>query len=239
MERWDEIERYFEGEMNEEETRIFEYNIQSDELLRADVKDYEKSILLLKKKYNSEDRRLALLKTLKEEGKKHFVEKKTKVVPFKKALLSVAAVAAIVLFGTYFLNNGSLYEEYESHESVSVQLKGGQDEGLIVAVENFNTNQYDDAVIGFENYLMEHPKDLQILKALGISYLEINELEKAINVFENNDFKGSVFEHDAQWYEALTYLKMRDENKCVLVLKKIVKGTPYYKQAQDLLDDIQ
>jgi len=234
------IEAYCNGQLKGKEFEAFESDLSDNQELQNEVKFFKENISLLSEGIRNEDGKEVLKKSLDEIGGRYFEKPKTnKIIPIRRYIASAASIAALLILGILLWPSNSLYEQYAMHTSYSFQQKGDSFQDLISAGKAFNSKDYETAGIHFENYLKENAQDKEANFALGICHLEMNQEQKALEVFDSELFKNSVFEGKAQWYKALSYLKMEDYQNCRMALEIIKEDSPYYMKSQSLLKELK
>ncbi len=180
----------------------------------------------------------------------NYFEKATDTNTATKLLYKVIAIAAVlcaVYIGYYFNTTyeaSELYADYKDWETLpSLTLRGQNNEDLVSGERYFKAQDYDKASVIFNKWIEAHPETYNstVLLYLGISYLEINDTDKAITLFSKVTNSESLDASKGYWYLALTYLKLEDISNAKETLKIITKSTSNsnYKNAQDLLDKLE
>lgn len=134
-----------------------------------------------------------------------------------KSIRFWGSIAASVLFLIAFAwwrnfnqNQRNLFEEYYVTYTIPVSSRSTLSEvKLLAANEFYLTGNYERAVSLFEE--IEAP-DGRVMLALGICYIELNQLEAAQAQFTSliNAPNQDIFQNLAQWYLALSFLKQDD-----------------------------
>jgi tetratricopeptide (TPR) repeat protein len=240
QENLDIVDRYLEGNLSEQERTAFEARLLHDESLQQQVADMK----LLRAGIIHASRKLALqdLKTLE-----------NTLPPVSKNGLSLwyntwLQAAAVLLIGlvTYALwpNTVDEQELFASHFEVypniimpTVRGEMANDSTLkALAFRAYDQKQYEEASLLFNRI---DNKDVNILFYLGNCYLANNQAEKALPLFEKVLSEYEVFDEQAEWYIAVSYLKLEERGRASEALKKVVAGNSAYKEkAQTILDKL-
>ena len=167
------------------------------------------------------------------------------------ALYSFVAVAAAIITLMMVFNPfqsttdpvglyATHYTREVAPETLSVVIK---DSLLRLAHIHFNANtetDLDEAVRLYELLLanedsVPYEKESEVHHFLGISYLELNQPDRAMEEFK----KMTVYTEYADWYIALAYLKKGDADAAKLQLTKIAADPKhyYFTKAKEVLDD--
>jgi len=165
-----------------------------------------------------------------------------------KKLLAVAAIITLILVPALYLFNSqkptseelflSYYEPYDE----LITTRGNVDSLnllLIDGMDAYNQGAYQECSDLLVSYLELNPEAYRVALYLAIAQLELNLQEEA----ELNFLKAQedpVFKQQAEWYQALSYLKFSETKKAKVVLKSIANSKNHYRknQADRLLKDL-
>ena len=152
--------------------------------------------------------------------------------------LGIAAVFVLGV-GTLLWDNSAptsaeLYDTYYTPFTVDDTTRGAFATALEKVFEAYADGNYQQTIPAFEEALKEK-NNTKLQLFLGNSYLNTNQEEKAKHQFDHIGPK-SMFYEDAQWYMAMTYLKLKVTDSSKFFLKKVIdyKGI-HEKKAQELL----
>jgi len=152
-----------------------------------------------------------------------------------------AAAILILAIPVYYFSSlpsspEELYKEYYSpYENVIGATRGDNAGNYLLSYDHGN---YKDAVVELSEAIevSENPQDYYLY--LGISYLELDDYQNAIETFSKIESTNRFANH-SKWYGALTYLKMGDENKAKEVLKELKESEgSFSKQAEEILESL-
>ena len=236
---YDIISRYLDGEMNAEEKKAFEEQLQRDAALQKEVDLYREVNETLKMKLHPDENELALLNSM-EEMRGEYFKPVAKVVPFKQLRRWIAAAAVVVvLFGTLLIIapwKKDLYRQYAYIEMPPAAQRGIPADSLLrQATENFNNKKFAEALPSFEAILKEDPQNSFAHYYYAIALLESGQIEKSRNELAGLYDGASFFKYEAAFYMALGYLKEKNKEKCGEWLNKIPADANIYSKAQKLL----
>lgn len=263
------ISDYIHGHLNEEDKRSFESRMRVDEDLRKEVllhtgisisvkeegwmhldhKNNQKGIDHIKEVRRSKE--ISDLEAkIKGVSNSYFKNKKNKRGNnFKKYFLGVAAAAAICLFIVKMVNvdpsMSGLYQNNvnwdQSLLSKIEQSKTHNDPGQI-GESLFKNGEYNKAKELFLGIVSqkENP-DTHSLMYLGASYTELEEFDKAIDVFNQLLNQNTLDSNRAYWYKAMVYLKQNNKDAAILELNVLTdnKQNYNYDKAKELLDQLE
>ena len=246
----DMISRYLDGEMNGEELKTFEEQLQQDADLLKEVELVKELNETLQMKLHPDENELALVDTMKEMRSEYFssdmvAEQLTaKIIPMQKRrwMMAAAAVFIAVVMLTIWSpwKKEDLYQQYASIEMPGVAERGVPSDSLLKQATNkFNEKKFTDALPAFETILKGDPQNSYVHYYYAITLLESGETERSRNELTQLFNGTSVFRYDAGFYLALSYLKEKDKTNCASWLNKIPSDAPVYNKAQELLKKLQ
>jgi len=241
------IDKYFEGEMSENELIEFEKKMKSNKKLKAEV-EFQKEL-----QDSLNDKQIFDLKNNLEKihnEAKNAQNSETNQEPvvrelFIKKIQLAAAVIIIMIIASsvfYFMNNRTMSNEtlygiyYEPAKTMLVVRSGNNEEvNLMQALQKYNHNDYDGAIEVFEK---DNSKMAKFF--LALSYMETNRVIDAVNllkaIIEEND---NLFVDQAEWYLGLCYLKLNETEKAIIQFSKISQSNNIYKiKSEEILKNI-
>jgi len=160
------------------------------------------------------------------------------------AAISIILVIAIVIMSPILFKKKSTeqlyityYEPYE--DLISGRSNEADNANVVLALVYYNQKEYSKVIKQLNTINIRNKPLLQLYA--GISYLNINDFKKAHSTFESIITGNNLFQVEALWYNALTYLKEGNTKKSKLILKKII-ATPnkssYAQKAKRLLEEL-
>ena len=228
------IERYVAGDMNDAEKKWFEKELDGNEKLRNEVALSKRTDDVLK------NRDIAVLRSKLSEIEK-LREIKIPVNKIRKpAYLKYAAVfAGLVLIGSVVIFSGRTLSSdeiidryYKTYEPPTTQrsVLTTSNNDFTMALEFYNTHNYEKAAILFNKVLKSDPKDMQSTLLYGVANFEDKKYPDAKQSFVNviND-NNNLFIESAKWYLALCYVKTNEKEKAVQQLEMIKNEGGIYK----------
>ncbi len=235
---YDMISRYLDGEMNAEEQKAFEEQMQQDADLKKEVELFKEVNETLKMKLHPDESESALQDTL-EEMRDQYFRSKTKVVSFTRfrwmaaAAVLLIAVVSIIILAPW---KKDLYKQYAYIQMPGAEQRGTPGDSLLkVVTENFNKEKYAETVRSFEIILKNDPQNSFLHYYYAIALQLSGEVEKSRSELLPLYNGNSSFKYGAAFYMALSYLKVKDKATCSEWLNKIPADADMYGKAQELL----
>ncbi|MEI6062127.1 MAG: tetratricopeptide repeat protein [Bacteroidota bacterium] len=157
------------------------------------------------------------------------------------SMVAVFACAGVLYFQVnHSLSNDSLFSQYYNSENV-VDLTRG-DQNIVEAVIKFQQKDFKTAAELFKNILDKDNSNIAVWFYYGISNIETNNSNAAINAFntiiKQND---NLYIEHAEWYLGLCYLKDNQKDKAIDQFL-IVANNPdnyHHQEAKNILEKLQ
>jgi len=230
------IERYNAGEMSETEKQWFQKELAGNEKLRNEVNLRKQTDDILKQKNI-----MTLRNKLAEiERKRSEVSSPVKDSRKPSYIKYAAVIAALVLIGSLVFipgknqNSDSLVKQYyKVYEPPTNQRSAhsSTDEDFSLALEFYNTHDYDKAAALFSKVLENKPNDMQTVLLKGVSNFEQKQYPEAKQSFgkviDDND---NLYVDQARWYLALCYINTGEKDKAIQLLSVIGKESGIYQK---------
>ncbi|KZS41002.1 hypothetical protein AWE51_23915 [Aquimarina aggregata] len=226
---FDKIESYIAGSLSKEELIAFEKEISLNPELSQEVEKHKSlhaalsdpDTIAFKKKL------IKISAAIKEEetASSSFFSAPWKIAASIIVILSIGALVWNYTGKT--VDTQDLYLAYYTPFLTEDTTRGKTDTQLQDIIENYNNKDYE-TVIGELEKLPNLDRKEKLQLYLGNSYLNTNQEEKAITVFEDFE-KDSKFYEVAKWYLSLTYLKLDKKNIVISVLDEIIAYDGIYK----------
>ncbi len=236
------IQRFLDNEMSQEERKLFEDQLKKDTSLQEEVLLYRKVNNALK------DSSLEDFKTeLNQIHREHFhtpIIKSIRVWRYAAAIVLLALIGSVIMF----MNSGSdplkAYDKYyEALDFFNSKRAGKLNERSEFdhSMEAYNNKQYQLAYEKLSALLHKEPDNLALKLYLGVSAIEIGQIEKAEELFKNILYTNDPFYiQEAEWYLSLIYIKQNKIEKARPLLIGITeRNGNYAEKAQQLLDDLE
>lgn len=235
------INRYLDGKMSRREEAAFEEELKSNEELRETLNLHLDADSTINSHYKEEspDWLGHFKKRYNHLYRQPFAEKRNIIAVI--ALLFMILTTYLIIFKPFHsVKNPALFDRYYSTYELGNNYRSAGDFELDRGLRAYNKGNYEEALIFFENLLEIEPANAKAHFASGISALELNENRKAaehfIKVMEADNLE---FYQHAQWYLALTYLRMNKIQEAeVLLIALRNTGGYYHQKASDIIDSL-
>ena len=236
------IQAYLEGNMAPDQREAFEQQMLQDPELSKEVSDL--------KQLDEGLQALGVEAFQKEvQGWDKLHQPKTS---FAWRPLAVAAAVLILLVPAVYLfinpSNSSqdlFYAYYQPYEEL-VLTRGADDSLAAPGVhfltqgqEAYNRQAYQAAADNLNEYLQLNPGDNRVALYLAIAQLELDLPAEAEKNFTRAQ-QDQSFRQQAQWYQALSYLKFDQTEKATVLLSEIAEENSHYRNemATQLLQEL-
>ncbi|GJM28252.1 MAG: hypothetical protein DHS20C17_08870 [Cyclobacteriaceae bacterium] len=234
-----EIRNYLDGSMSPNEKLSFEEKLSGDEQLAQEVADL---------KALEDGLHATGAKMLSSEMKQWEAGLNTENHGWMQYFAAAAVVALILMPVIYFVTAQRPTSEelflanYQPYEEMITQ-RGASDDSLHVylidGLEAYNSGAYKKCSELLGSYLKMYPDEHRVALYLAIAQLEINQKSLAASNFQRAQ-QDPVVRQQAQWYQALAYLKFSETTSAIEILKTISNTKGHYRQqeAKRLLKDL-
>lgn len=121
---------------------------------------------------------------------------------------------------------------YKAYEPPTSQrsVQSGTDADFTLALEFYNTRDYEKAAVLFNKVLENKPNDMQTVLLVGVANFEEKKYPEAKQSFGKViEDKDNLYIDQAQWYLALCYLNTSEKEKAIKLLKIIGNESSIYK----------
>lgn len=225
------IERYLHGDTTAEENAAVERRAAADPEFAKALGERRQ----LNEHLRAVAHEQALLATLQRLGDRYFPAEQT-AAPEREAVvrplgndrrlvygLLAAAVIALALFfaGPWFSAPGGGYEQFARHQPLSLTERGDGQQTAAAAETAYNDGNYPLAAQLLRAYLAEQSDDQRAHLALGVSLLETDRDEAAVEIFREIAESKTALAPYGNWYLALVAVKQGDEKAALRYLDLI------------------
>lgn len=238
-EEYEEIEKYLNHELADEERQAFEKRMQVDADFSSFVKSYISIHESLQAGVDRASKEQVLKATLREVSEKHFDKKNVISIISMRNIYWAAAAAiflAVCLIFIYNLQDPATYERFAQHQSLALAQRSESNSELQHAAEDaFNNADYEQAAKYLAQLSKSSPDDNNLKLYWAIALIETSQYDKSDSLLTviSSSF---IYKHTATWYQALSYLKQGKLEAAKTLLKKIPESAEKYDKAQSLLN---
>lgn len=175
--------------------------------------------------------------------------------PKEKTIVSMwgpfAAAACLVMMMFFFQKESNkvdtqtvFAEHFTPMEYIDPTVRGGSDPLtdtlLQEALEWYQAEKYEMALVNFLFVLEKNPKEETALFFAGICDLKAGRAEEGLKLFNRllaNE--EAMYFQDAYWYKSLCYLSLSDHANAKITLKEIIAYNGFYKKkAEGILQEL-
>lgn len=235
---------YFSNHLSEDEKQVFDNLLETDDEFRAQF-NFERDLKRVIKDDKNQDLKMKLFEFEKEIENQIPVKNSTNRFRQWSIAASIVVLFGLGIFGynTFFGKEyGDLYNTYfqEYPNTVFEITRGESVESL--EREAFTAYELKDYMTAIENFdrISEPDKKNYLDFYIGLSYLNLNQLNKAETFLSKTIAENTDFMAEAHWYLAMTYLKMEEKQKAIVELNKLVKDYNYNRElATNLLSELE
>lgn len=237
------IAKYFQDNLTSEEQNKFDKLLKEDAGFKEQF-EFENNVQQIIK--NKE--RKALKDKLKK-FEKESINPSVKKFSFWKPLRIAASIAIILTAGWYLYNSNTslnveklFTENYEKYPNTIYAITRDTTTDTSIeykAFEAYEANNFQKSIVLFKE-LKESKNPEYVDFYLAQSYLNNNQLDKAIELFTDISTHKKEFSSESYWYLALAYLKKGEKEKAIKTLEELVQDKGYKKvEAINLLKKLR
>ncbi|XCF06327.1 hypothetical protein ABI125_00345 [Tamlana crocina] len=237
------FEAYLANELSAEEKLNFENRLKTDAEFNQSFQTFKELSSFLEHNIGNEEASAAFQQNLKKISAEHFskntiaeevVKPKVRKLNFYKYAI---AACVVLLFGVFVFNQFSTptYSDYNDFGTISLSVRGNQDELLKTAESAFNNKDFAKAEAAFAELLNSDNYNAELKLYRSISNIELNVFETADKLLNELRNGNSAYKNKATWYLALSKLKQKEIEACLEILQTLPEDADDYKRAQKLI----
>lgn len=234
MENEDLLHKYFEQQLSEEEKVLFASLLQNDSEFAKEV-EYQKNV---KKAITLNER-----ETLKQKLKSYEAKPKFRTANWLSAAVVILFLGGLTWFQLQPSSPEKLFQEYyQSYPNVVAPTVRGESERNLKsdAFYEYDSRNYEKSLTLFSKIYADEGVDYALFYK-AMSLLELKRYSEAIASFD--EFKttdNNAFSPFVKWYKALSYLKLNEKEKAILLLHELAEEeNPQQFKAKELLDALE
>ena len=231
------IERFNEGKMSDAEKEWFLKELEGNEKLRTEVRLRKSTDEILKNQnvMALRNKLSEIEKQRKEAANPAKVSNKMGYIKYAAAFAGLVIIGSIIIFPGKTASNQDIvkkyYKAYEATTNQRSATQTGTDADFTLALEYYNTHDYDKAEILFSKVLEKKPNDMQTTLLKGVSNFEEKKYPDAKQSFVKViDDKNNLYIDQAKWYLAFCYLNINETIKAKELFKIIEKESGIYQE---------
>lgn len=237
----EEIDRYLNSELDEDERSSFENELTQNPDLAAELELHKEiaQALVEDDVMNLRDQLDGISeKVLRERRKERsFVAR----IPRSRITAATIAASLILLIGITSLlkrnstgNEEKLYSQYfRPYEATGIFRSSNSDldSKINLALHKYNAAEYTEAINLFEEVLQSDLHNPVGNFYQGMSFQELGKYDRAIHSYnEVIKAKNNLFVEQAEWYAALCYMQNDNRRKAYKQFKQIAENNGYYSE---------
>ncbi|WP_299260331.1 tetratricopeptide repeat protein [uncultured Aquimarina sp.] len=266
-EDYNQITNYNLGNLSEAENAEIEKRMQMDKVFREEVLLHQRLPYAISEKgwpdwgHENNEQEIEEIKALKRSdlisnieskikssGRQYFENQNKHRKGWRKYAVGLVAALVIVfvslrIFNFNSVSGESLYAEYVDWENnlLSTTEQSNFENRGLQGEQLFKKEEYKKAKIVFIDIIEKGKRqDSHTLMYLGASYLELEEYNDALQVFDQLLQQKSLNSNRAYWYKSMVYLKQGDISKAKEELLSLIKNKENfnYTKARELLKQL-
>ena len=232
----DEVRDFLLDRLPAERKVWIEERLRTDKDFKNDF--YERKALLAGMDYHF-DRQLKE-KLKQNDNKKKRTSLRVNIMIAASVLLLI--LAGVILFVSRPGDHITLFNHHYSHYYNVVSDAGRSSKSVLSPYEKpfreYEVANFAEAISQFEEQMQVMPEDEQLIFYYGLSLLGNNQPGEAILQLSKVASSSHRFNEPAQWYLALSYLKLNDLKMTREALTRIDSDSEYNLRAKELFNEL-
>lgn len=239
MKNLDQIERYINHEMDDNELWEFQRNLKNDPQLAEELQFIQALGAVVNSGQNHKLMNLMDdIRQKEEKSKRVRLFSKRSLAYAASLLLLIAAGAGLWLFSERG-GNEKIFLAYYQPEPVSFAVRSatmGSDQPVMLGLDAFEKQEFAKAI----DYFNQSPDNPMGRLYSGLAHIELGDYPKAIIDFKHIlNQENNLFADQAAWYLSLCYLQTNRQKDLQAMLHQISAGRSIYKtKAQKLMKEL-
>lgn len=248
---YEHIERYLSGDMNREERVNFEKELEQNQELADEMRFYEYVNRSISNVLHPPEDELLFKSSLRAVAGESRYKERHLYTAYKSAekplhrrvsskllrMISISSAAAAIVLVLFLWApwKQSLVAQFADITMASVVERGSGTEATVQeAVRLFNNREYKNALPLFNQAIQGQSDDTYLLFHRGIALLHTGELVAARSDMLRVYSSGSIYQHDAAFYIALTYAAAKNRDDALRWLEYVPHDALIYQKAAAL-----
>lgn len=245
---YERIEKYLDGRLSSEEKEVFENELETNTLLRDEVKLHREVAETLRGEKIHEFR--DVLKKVDSEWNRGQSQKKNIIfsIRFKRMAALAATILLLVVVSYPFIfqdkdvSNEALFaDNFEPYKMILNQRSISDNDAEVAllnqAIVAYEGKNYGEASSAFQQLQTNNTNLIALRFYTGLSELGAENTATSIDIFkEILATRDHLFIEQSRWYLSLAYLQKGDRETAKLELEKIVEGAFKYDEAKEILN---
>lgn len=244
------IDEKLSGELMGEELEAFEKDLKDDPDLMAEFELHEEideaiqesEVIELRKKLDlvhdltQNKKQPGLLRTILRHKLSRIAAASFVV------LLIITSLSLYLLRPDGNMSNDNLFKiYYQPDAALIIRGTDSQNASLIQAFQLYENKEYVSALDHFAQVLESDGDNIPVQFYSGITNIELGQYRNALQPFNFiMEHKQNLYIERAEWYAALCYLKLNDNENAVELFRKISHSSSFNKdKAHEILKSIQ
>ena len=227
------IDRYLDGNLDEQELKQFKAELENNPEMQVELQ-MQKAMNEALKERDVIDLRARLqaihqgAHTLHSARPMQRIIRQRTVQIAASAVILVAVTFAAIWIGNERDSNEALFERYyEKYDPVTVRTGSPEiDEIFQKALKAYENQEFEMAVVYFEEVLSMDRNRMEANLLTGASNLELEEYKEAEKSFNKViDHNNNMFVEEAEWYLGFCYLKTNKTTQAMEQFKKFSESS--------------
>ncbi len=232
----DDIFKYVEGSMSEEEKQAFEMELESNEELRKEYKLNQSLDNFLIKQVELEEIKSHVALAFDEVSSEKNIRTRTLYVKWSSIaaslIITIMITASVVRQSAFFIYK----QNFELYAPAKITRGSENNEKLIYLTGLYVKQQFQEVVSTYNKLPHAVAMDPTVSIMYGCALMELESFDKAILTFDRIDAsKSSLMKADLQWYKGLCYIKLKEFEEAKNTFSPLLDNKKYSERARKIV----
>ena len=235
------LQSYFSNSLTKEQRILFDQLLEEDASFLEQF-NFEKNLKRVIAENQKQELKTKITQFETEISSKSVPVKIFSAKKFQKwyvaaSIVLLIGIGSMAYYGFSGPNYDNLYDNnFQTYPNTVFEIARGESIESLEreAFTAYELKDYKTAIEKFDK--ISESDDREYLDFyMGISYLNLNQLDRAETFLSKTIAENADFTAEAHWYLAMTYLKMKEKRKAIVELDKLVKGYDYNRERATIL----
>ncbi len=147
-------------------------------------------------------------------------------------LVVISSVSTLIFLGKSKIDNDSVYEAFYKPLNIDYQTRSVKNTNdlFFLGISEFANGNYTTAIKIFNTVPDTSDFYPSVCLVKGLSYMELEDFNKAVNEFENIKKGDQILKTTMNWYLGLCYLKMDKLEEAEIIFNSLANNDSYYSE---------
>lgn len=230
---FDTIQDFLDNNLSDSERNQFLNAMRENPELLKEVEFQKKLQEIITHQIATEEGENAIKMVIAETDNNYFNPPKVSLSRWRKWIAPVAAAASLIGIVVIWQLQEPDIPFPSMPQSIQRDNTGNLQENA--AAKAFNKGEYQTSIQLLHKLTQNDSITVRYRYFLGLSYLGANQFKEAIGLLEPISKDSSLYATDANYYMAVSLVKLRQYESAILYAKKVTEKSAFYPQAKAII----